>query len=199
MNIGLLVDEVIKGTASALTLAAVLASVNFVRNSLLEQKLRRGFSRVGFSFAEQSFGIVLHNMVNTTVKVWGVHFSFPNGGYAPLHFSGEKVPFRKVRLRGFRQPRWQLIEFPPFKADHVDGAVSLDFDTSGTWELDKNQVIALHPPPSGAYCLVEYETLFHARRRIVVKAAQVDELQDAFLRYRRRWAQEDDSTTTLFK
>jgi len=190
MTIGELFAEAIKGTVSGLTLAAVLALANFLRNLLLERRLREGFSKVGYSFGEDSFGIILHNMTSANVKVWGVRFNFPDGGYTPLHFSGEKVPFRKIRLHRFRKPRWQVVDFPAFHSDEAAGAVSLDFDTSGTWEMKKERVVDLHPPPEGAYCLLEYTTLLRASRRIVVKVAKVDELRDAFLRYRGRWVKE---------
>jgi hypothetical protein len=181
------VEGIIAGTATAFTWAALLFLSNLIRNLILERQLRKGFSNIGYSFGENSFGIFLRNKTNVPVKVWGVSFSFLNGGYAPLNFSGEKVASRKIRLRGFREPRWTYIDFPPFHSEETDGAVSLEFDMAGTWEMAKDRVISLHPPPDGAYCLLEYTTLINTKKRIVVEVTQVDELRDAFLRCRSRW------------
>lgn len=182
-----IVEGVVIGTATALTWAALLALSNLLRNVVLERQLRKGFSRAGYSFAENSFGIILHNATSASVRVWGVSFSFPNGGTAPLQFSGEKVAHRKIRLHRFRQPRWQLLDCPPFHSSEHEGAVSLEFDMSGTWAMNKERVIAIHPAPTGAYCLLEYTTLLNTKRRLAVTLSRSDELQDAFLRCRGRW------------
>lgn len=185
------VEGIVTGTATALTWVALLALTNFSRNLMLERRLRKGFSSIGYSFGDNSFGIIFHNTTNVSVKVWGVSFSFPGGGTAPLHFSGEKVAFRKIRLHRFREPGWLLINFPPFRSDEQGGAVSLDFDMSGTWEMNKDRVIALSPPPDGAYCLLEYTTLINTKKRTAVKVARADDLRDAFLRCRGRWVDDE--------
>ena len=129
------------GDSHSSYVVALLALTNISRNLLLERRLRRAFGSIGYAFGESSFGITLHNTTDVSVKVWKVCFSFPNGGYAPLYFAGEKMASRT-----------------PFRSDEQGGAVSLDFDMSGTWEMNKDRVIALSPPPAGAFCLIEYTT-----------------------------------------
>jgi len=185
---GSIVEGVVIGTATALTWVALLGLSSFLRNLMLERQLRKGFSNVGYSFGENSFGLVVHNTTSVSVKVWGVSFTFPGGGTAPLQFSGEKVAHRKIRLHRLREPRWQLLNFPPFLSPEHEGAVNLDFDMSGTWAMNKERVVSLSPAPTGAYCLLEYTTLINTKRRLAVKVARSDELRDAFLRCRGRWA-----------
>lgn len=168
------VEGVITGTATAFTWVALLALTNFFRNLLLEHQLRKGFSNIGYSFGENSFGIILHNITNVSVKVWRVCFSFPGGGYAQLRFSGEKV-----------------ASGTPFRSDEQGGAVSLDFDMSGIWEMNKDRVITLSPLPSGAYCVLEYTTLINTKKRTTVEVARAEDLRDAFLRCRGRWIDDE--------
>lgn len=189
------VEGIITGTATAFTWLVLLSLTNLIRNLILERQLRKGFSNIGYSFGENSFGIILRNTTNVPVKVWGVSFSFLNGGTAPLNFSGEKAASRKIRLHRFREPRWHNIDFPPFHSEEIDGAVILEFDMVGTWEMTKDRVISLSPPPEGAYCLLEYTTLINTKKRMAVKVARVDDLRDAFLRCRGRWVDDKSSST----
>jgi hypothetical protein len=186
-------ESIVTGTATALTWVVLVAASNALRNFILERRLHRSFSRVGYSFGENAFGLIFHNTTSVPVKVWGASFSFSGGGTAPLRFSGEKVAHRKIRLHRFKEPRWHLVDFPPFQSEEREGAVELDFDISGTWEISKERVITLSPPPEGAYCLIEYTTLIRTKKRFAVIVTQVDDLQDAFLRCRGRWVKDGDA------
>ena len=180
------IEGIIAGTATAITWVALLFLTNLMRNMLLDKQLRKGFSNIGYSFGENSFGIILRNETNIPVKVWGVSFSFKNGGYAPLSFTGEKTASRKIRLRRFSKPRWSYIDFPSFFSGEENGAVRLEFNMAGTWAMEKEEILPM-TSPDGAYCLLEYSTLIGTKKRIVVEAKKVDELQDAVQRYCGRW------------
>jgi hypothetical protein len=165
------VEGIITGTATAITWVVLLALANLSRNLLLERRLRKAFESVGYAFGENSFGIILHNTTEVSVKVWKVCFSFPNGGFAPLYFSGEKI-----------------APGTSFRSAEQGGAVGLDFDMSGIWEMEKDRVITLNPVPTGAFSLIEYATLINTKRRITIQVTKADQLQDAFIRCRGRWA-----------
>jgi len=170
MNWTSVIEGVVTGTATAVTWVLLLALANLLRNVLLERKIRGSFQNVGYSFGENSFGIVLHNTTDFPVNVWRVAFSFPNGGYAPLYFSGEKI-----------------ASSTHFLTETNNGHVELGFDIQGIWNIDKERMIKISPVPIGAFCVIEYGTLINTKKRITVKISKVSEFQDAFQRCRGRW------------
>ena len=62
----------------------------------------------------------------------------------------------------------------------------LEFNIAVTWAMEKDEILPM-TSPDGAYCLLEYSTLIGTKKRIVVEAKKVDELQDAVQRYCGRW------------
>lgn len=180
-----ILDAVVGGIATAFAWAALIFLANLCRNLMFERSLRRAFSRVAFSCAPNALGLIFRNTTDIPVKVWGAAFSCSGGGYIPLSYSGVKVASRRVRLSGFGRncPRWSFVEFPPFVSPENEGAVTLDFDTSATWEVDKALVAKWNSPPEGAYCLLEYTTLIQTRKRIAVRVSNVKEMQEFFSRF----------------
>jgi hypothetical protein len=181
-----ILEAVVGGVAVAITWALLLFITNLIRNLVFERRLRRAFSIVGFSCSTNALGLVFRNDTDIPVKVWGAAFSCSGGGYMPLVYCGEKVAHRRMRLSGFWRPRWLFLDFPPYLSDMKEGAVTLDFDMSAIWEIDRARVGKWDTPPEGAYCLLEYTTLLQTRKRIFVRVSNVKAMQEFFGRFCRK-------------
>ena len=162
-------EPIISGTLTAITWAAIVFIVNFVRNKYLEVELKKSFKNISHFSGVQGWGIGLENQTGAPVKVRCVALIFADGSSYIPNFSGKKSVQRKVPLDipGEKQVNiyTSATEFEDQKDERI---IDLDFEMSGTWLLSNKSVLESKSYPIGGYTIIEYMTIFGGRRSIEV-------------------------------
>lgn len=177
MNYQNICENIIATILSAITISLGAWFISWIRNLLLEKKLKDAINPngVGIGFDpttyQGSFSLQIHNYSNATIRVRSVVF-IADKFYVELQPSIDKPIFQTPLSNEIVQPKFKRKHLSKgfLESDNNPNSMLLPPKTMGVWEVSPERIGSREWIVNDIYMIFEYATIFGNSALVRMKA-----------------------------
>lgn len=169
-----IIESIVTGVSTAISWVLLVYIFNFVRNKILEFKLRKTFKANGTFGGSGYYGVLLTNRTKVDVKIREVILLLEHGSFV-LHYLGQKACEYKVKIKIDNKEKTTFNRSTEYDSPSI-GPTPLEFYSSAKFGISQELLFEGLKIKNG-FVTLDYPQAFGSRKIIKVEFLNIDLIQ----------------------